>query len=422
MSNIGFHYESDILFCESLSLANLAESVGTPFYCYSSSFMESQYRNFTSAFSDMDHLVCYSVKANSNRAILSTFSSMGCGADVVSEGELLRCLSSGISADKIVFSGVGKRQAEIDAALSSDIMCFNVESVGELELLSSRAVSLGKRAPISLRINPDIDAGSHRKITTGTLGDKFGVPLSDALSVYAHASGLANLNICGIDVHIGSQITNLSAFESTFSCLSELLVSLRGEGYDIRHIDIGGGLGIDYNDGNDVLSLDTYSSAVKKHLGNLDIRLLLEPGRFLVANSGILLTQVLYTKRTSSKTFIIVDAAMNDLIRPTLYESHHDILPLRRPCDSSDLVVCDVVGPVCESGDYLALNRSVVLPSPCDLFAIMSCGAYGAVQSSTYNSRLLVPEVLVRGSEFHLIRPRGTYDDLLALDSVPSWL
>ena len=419
MSN--FTYQGGVLHCEDVSLSNLATSVGTPFYCYSSSHIASQYNLFSSAFSDIDHLVCYSVKANSNQAILSTLSNLGSGMDIVSQGELHRSLSASVPASKILFSGVGKRSSEIDAALGSEILCFNVESKSELDLLSLRAQSMAKAANISLRINPDIDAGSHAKITTGTSADKFGIPLSDAVSLYNYASNLSGIVVRGIDVHIGSQITDLLPFKKTFECLVDLLGVLRSEGHDIAHIDLGGGLGVDYADGNSPIPLSDYANLVKKHMSNLNIKLLFEPGRYLVANSGILATQVLYLKE-SDKTFIVVDAAMNDLIRPTLYDAHHGILPLSESSTSGSSLTADIVGPVCESGDYLALSRSVPRPNEGDYLVFCGAGAYGSVQSSTYNSRLLVPEVLVRGSDYHVIRPRPSYEDLLGLDSLPSWL
>jgi len=418
-----FEYRDGILYAENVPVPEIAKAVGTPFYCYSTATLERHYRVFAQAFSDVDAMVCYAMKANSNQAVLKTLGNLGAGIDVVSEGELRRALAAGIPANRIMFSGVGKTPREMDFALEAGIYCFNVESEPELEILNQRAVKAGKKAPVSFRINPDVDARTHAKISTGKKENKFGISWERARAVYARAATLPGIEANGIDMHIGSQITELQPFEDAFKLLRELVGTLRADGHDIHHVDIGGGLGIPYKDDNNPPPLpDAYANIVKSQLRELNCKIVTEPGRLIVGNAGILVTEVIYVKDGGEKTFVIVDGAMNDLIRPTLYEAYHEIRPVVISAANAPRIKADVVGPVCETGDFLALDREMAMPKPGDLFAVSSAGAYGAVQAGTYNSRLLVPEVLVKGSDFHVIRPRGTYEELIGLDSVPAWL
>ena len=419
-----FQYRDGILYAEDVAIPEIAAAVGTPFYCYSTATLERHYRVFSEAFSDVDAMVCYAMKANSNQAVLKTLGRLGAGVDVVSVGELHRALAAGIPASRIMFSGVGKTAQEMDVALEAGIYCFNVESEPELEILNQRAVRAGKVAPVSFRINPDVDARTHAKISTGKKENKFGIAYERARTVYARAAELPGIRVTGIDMHIGSQITELQPFQDAFRLLRDLVETLRSEGHDIHHVDIGGGLGIPYRDDNTPPPPlpDAYAHIVKDQLRSLNCKIVAEPGRLIVGNAGILVTEVVYVKDGGSKSFVIVDAAMNDLIRPTLYEAYHEIRPVKITAASTPRIRADVVGPVCETGDYLALDREMAQPKPGDLIAIGSAGAYGAVQAGTYNSRLLVPEVLVKGSDFHVIRPRGTYEELIGLDSIPAWL
>ena len=420
-----FTYNAGILHAEDVALPAIAEAVGTPFYCYSTATFTRHYSVFKNAFEGTDTLVCYAMKANSNQAILATLAKLGSGADVVSEGELRRALAAGIPASKIMFSGVGKTAQEMAFALEAGILCFNVESVPELKLLSEVASKLGKQAPVSFRINPDVDAKTHAKISTGKKDDKFGIPLLEAHDVYQLAATLPGINVTGIDMHIGSQITSLEPFDNAFSLLGELIVDLRAAGHQIDHVDLGGGLGIPYKHGaNEEAPPDPaqYAALVRQHVRDLDCQVIFEPGRMIAGNAGIFVTQVQFVKSGAEKDFVIVDGAMNDLIRPTLYEAHHDVLPVVEAAVDAPRQMSDIVGPVCETGDYLALGRDVATPARGDLLAFLSAGAYGAVQSGTYNSRLLVPEVLVNGAEWHVIRPRPSYEDLIGLDSQPPWL
>jgi len=418
-----FHYIDGVLHAENVPVPEIAKAVGTPFYVYSTATLERHYKVFSEAFSDVDAMVCYAMKANSNQAVLKTLAKLGAGIDVVSGGELRRALAAGVPASRIMFSGVGKTPAEMDLALEAGIYCFNVESESEPEVLNLRAVKAGKKAHVSFRINPDVDAKTHAKISTGKKENKFGISYQRARAVYAHAATLPGIDVSGIDMHIGSQITELQPFEDAFRLLRELVESLRGDGHTISHVDIGGGLGIPYKDDNNPPPLpDAYAHIVKNELKSLNCKIVTEPGRLIVGNAGILVTEVLYVKDGGEKSFVIVDAAMNDLIRPTLYEAYHGIRPVVQPSADAPRIKADVVGPVCETGDYLALDREMAEPEPGDLIAVSSAGAYGAVQAGTYNSRLLVPEVLVSGDQFHVIRPRGTYEELIALDSVPAWL
>jgi diaminopimelate decarboxylase len=418
-----FAYRDGTLYAEGVDLTALADSVGTPFYCYSSATLERHYKVFAGAFADVPSLVCYAMKANSNQAVLKTLAKLGCGADVVSAGELQRARAAGIPADKIMFSGIGKSGRELALALDEGILCINVESEPELDLLSSIAVTKGQVAPISIRVNPDVDAKTHAKIATGKSENKFGIPLTHARAVYAHAAKLPGIRVTGVDMHIGSQITDLDPFGNAFTLLAEFVRELRADGHTISHVDLGGGLGIPYRDDNEPPpDPAAYAEVVKRATRDLNCRLIFEPGRLIVGNAGILVTRVQYVKRGEAKTFVVVDAGMNDLIRPTLYDAHHEIWPVKEADASARRVVADVVGPVCESGDFLALSRDLPEAGPGDLLAVMSAGAYGAVQAGTYNTRPLVPEVLVRGSEWAVIRPRLEADALIALDRIPDWL
>ncbi|MCY1665785.1 diaminopimelate decarboxylase [Rhizobium sp. SL86] len=418
-----FQYIDGVLHAENVAIPEIAKAVGTPFYCYSTATLERHYRVFSEAFADVDAMVCYAMKANSNQAVLKTLGRLGAGVDVVSGGELRRALSAGIPANRIMFSGVGKTPAEMDLALEAGIYCFNVESEPELEILNLRAVKMGKKAHVSFRINPDVDARTHAKISTGKKENKFGISYERARAVYAHAATLPGIHVSGIDMHIGSQIVELQPFEDAFRLLRELVETLRGDGHTIEHVDIGGGLGIPYKDDNTPPPLpDAYADIVKAQLRSLNCKIVTEPGRLIVGNAGILVTEVIFVKDAGEKTFVIVDGAMNDLIRPTLYEAYHAIRPVLIPAPDAPRIKADVVGPVCETGDYLALDREMARPAAGDLFAVASAGAYGAVQAGTYNSRLLIPEVLVKGDEFHVIRPRTTYEELIGLDSIPDWL
>ena len=418
-----FEYRNGVLHAEDVSLLDIAAEVGTPFYCYSTATLERHYTVFANAFADMDALICYAMKANSNQAVLKTLAKLGAGADVVSEGELRRALAAGIPAEKIVFSGVGKTAREMDFALQAGIHCFNVESEPELELLSERAQAAGKVAPISLRINPDVDAKTHQKISTGKAENKFGIALARAREAYARAAQLPGLKIVGVDTHIGSQITELQPFDDAISLMVELVGQLQADGHAIEHIDVGGVLGIPYRIDNAPPPLpDAYAQMVRRRLKPLGLKVIFEPGRLIAGNAGILVSQVVHLKEGDAKNFLIVDAAMNDLIRPTLYDAFHDIRPVvEQPADAPRMNV-DIVGPVCETGDYLGHDRDLARMKAGDLICVSTAGAYGAVQAGTYNTRLLVPEVLVSGDRFHVVRPRPTYDDLIGLDSIPDWL
>jgi diaminopimelate decarboxylase len=418
-----FVYRNGVMHAEAVDLLTLADAVGTPFYCYSTATLTRHYRVFAGAFADVPALVCYAMKANSNQAVIKTLAALGAGADVVSEGELKRARAAGIAPDKIMFSGIGKTARELALAVDEGILCVNVESEGELALLSSIAAGKGRVANVSVRVNPDVDPKTHHKIATGKSENKFGIPLSHAREVYAHAAKLPGLKVIGVDMHIGSQITELSPFDNAFALLSEFVRVLRADGHAIEHVDLGGGLGIPYRDDNEPPPHpEAYAAMVKRATKDLNCTLIFEPGRLLVGNAGVLLTRVLYLKRGEAKTFVIVDAAMNDLVRPTLYDAHHEIMPVREPAVGARRIVADVVGPVCESGDFLALGRSLPEPQVGDLLAVMTAGAYGAVQAGTYNSRALVPEVLVRDAEWALVRPRMEIDEIIALDRLPGWL
>jgi diaminopimelate decarboxylase len=417
-----FTYRDGVLHAEAVNLIDVAQSVRTPFYCYSTATLTHHFDVFAGAFSDVKALVCYALKANSNQAVVKTLADRGAGADVVSAGELKRARAAGIPAEKIMFSGIGKTADELALAVDEGILCVNVESEPELALLSSIAAGKARTARISVRVNPDVDAKTHRKIATGRSENKFGIPISRARDVYALAAKLPGLQVTGVDMHIGSQITELAPFENAFALLTDFVRTLRADGHGISHIDLGGGLGIAYRDeGEPPPDALIYAEIVKRATRNLECTLVLEPGRIIVGNAGILVTRVIHLKRGESRTFVIVDAGMNDLIRPTLYEAHHDIRPVRVQQDGNRIPV-DVVGPVCESGDYFALDRELAPAQAGDLLAIMTAGAYGAVQAGTYNTRPLIPEVLVRQGEWALVRPRLQVEELIALDRLAPWL
>ena len=415
-----FQYRDGALFAEDVDVTALAATVGTPFYIYSAATLRRHVRVMREAFDGIPTLVAYAMKANSNQAVLKIIAGEGAGADVVSGGELERAIAAGIPADRIVFSGVGKTVGEMRRGLELGIKCFNLESEPELERLSDIAAAMGRVAPVSVRINPDVSAGGHAKISTGKKENKFGIPFGRARAVYARIAALPGVAAVGIDMHIGSQITDMAPFDNAYALMAELVADLRAQGHKIHHVDVGGGLGIPYHADADAPPLPVeYAAIVRKHLGDLGVELVLEPGRLIVGNAGILVTTVEYVKE-GEHNFVIVDAAMNDLIRPTLYEAHHDIQPVRH--SNLPPITADIVGPVCETGDYIALGRRLPGVKQGDLLAVMSAGAYGAVMASTYNSRPLIPEVLVDGDRWHVIRPRKAIAELIALDSVPDWL
>jgi len=418
-----FDYRDGVLHAEAVNLSAVADAVGTPFYCYSTATLERHYRVFTEAFAGTDHLVCYAMKANSNQSVLRTLAKLGAGADVVSGGELRRALAAGIPADKILFSGVGKTADELQLAVSHGIRCINIESEPELELLSQVASQMGHTAHISIRVNPDVDSGTHAKISTGKSENKFGIPIARAREVYAKAAKLPGIAVSGVDMHIGSQITDLGPMEAAFRLLAEFVTVLRSDGHTISHVDFGGGLGVPYYEDRAAPPEPlAYAAMVKRVTHNLGCTLMFEPGRMIVGNAGILVTRVIYVKRGDVRNFVIIDAAMNDLIRPTLYEAYHQIMPVRAAASNAPVLVADVVGPVCETGDYLALGRTLPEPKAGDLLAIMTAGAYGAVQAGTYNTRPLVPEVLVKDDRYAVVRPRIDVDQLIAMDTPAPWL
>jgi diaminopimelate decarboxylase len=419
-----FSYRGGVLCAEDVALPDIARDVGTPFYCYSTATIGRHFEVFREAFDGQDALVCYAMKANSNQAVIATLARLGAGMDVVSEGELRRARAAGVAGDKIIFSGVGKTEAEMILGLDEGILCFNVESEPELEALSALAAARGAVAPVAIRVNPDVDARTHAKISTGKAENKFGVPISRARAVYARARALPGLSIRGVDMHIGSQITDLEPFDNAFQLLAEFVQVLRADGHAIGHVDLGGGLGIPYRaDNNPPPFPQQYAEIVARHTRPLGCRIYLEPGRLIVGNAGLIVASVIFVKKGENKSFVIVDAAMNDLVRPTLYDAYHDILPVKAPArGSAEMMRADVVGPVCESGDFLALDREMPRVAAGDLIAVMSAGAYGAVQAGTYNSRLLIPEVLVNGADFAVVRRRPTYEELIGLDTLPPWL
>jgi diaminopimelate decarboxylase len=417
-----FAYRGGILHAEDVSLTALADDVGTPFYCYSTATLERHYAVFADAFASVDTLICYAIKSNSNVAVLRTLGRLGAGMDVVSEGELRRARAAGVPGERIVFSGVGKTRAEMAYALDEGIYAFNVESEAELRALSEVASAKDRVARIAFRVNPDVDARTHHKISTGRAEDKFGVPWQAAPGLYDLARRLPGIEAHGVHMHIGSQITDLEPFGQAFALIADLVGTLRDAGHDIRFVNVGGGLGVPYSQAQIPPRPEVYAAVVREKLSRLGCKLLFEPGRLITGNAGILVTRVIYGKVTGAKRFLIVDAAMNDLIRPTLYDAHHDILPVAEMRADAPTTPMDVVGPVCETGDFLAKGRLLPPLGEGDLIAFMTAGAYGAVQSSTYNSRLLVPEVLVKGKQWSLIRPRPTFEAMLKAETLPGWL
>ncbi len=404
-------------------MSDIAAAVGTPFYCYSSATLTRHYQLFKDALDPLPSLVCFAVKSNSNVAVLKLLGDLGAGMDVVSIGEYLRAKAAGVPGERIVFSGVGKTASEMRQALEGGIRQFNVESEPELEVLSAVAASLGVEAPIALRVNPDVDAKTHEKISTGRKEDKFGVPISRAREIYARAAALPGIKVIGIDMHIGSQLTDLAPFEAAYTKMAELTRVLRADGHTIERLDLGGGLGIPYTRSNEAPPLPTdYGAMVKRVLGDLDCEIEIEPGRLISGNAGMMVSQVIYRKEAEERAFLIIDAAMNDLVRPAMYGAHHDILPVNEAEAGVTLAAADVVGPICESGDTFAKQRALPPLAAGDLVAFRSAGAYGAVMSSEYNSRPLIPEVLVHGDHFAVIRPRPSYDEMIARDTIPAWL
>ena len=418
-----FLYRDGILHAEDVALPDIAATIGTPFYCYSAATLTRHYSLFTQALSPMPHLVCFAIKSLSNIAILKLLGDLGAGMDVVSVGEYLRARAAGVPGDRIVFSGVGKTRDEMRVALQGGIRQFNVESEPELRALSQVATELGVVAPIAIRVNPDVDAKTHAKIATGKSENKFGIPISRAPQIYAEAAALPGIRVVGIDVHIGSQLTDLAPFELAFQKVADLTVLLRAQGHSITRLDLGGGLGIPYTQSNDAPPLpNDYGAMIKRTLGHLGCEIEVEPGRLISGNSGILVSKVIYNKQGEGRDFLILDAAMNDLVRPSMYDAHHDIVPIIEPAPGGEMQAFDVVGPVCETGDTFAKQRNLPPMAEGDLVAFRSAGAYGAVMASEYNTRPLVPEVLVSQDHFAVIRARPTFDEILRRDTIPEWL
>ena len=415
-----YSYKNKNLHCENINLIELSKKVGSPFYCYSSKILESKYSELTDAFKEEDLLVCFSLKANSNQSIIKTFSSLGSGADVVSIGELKRALKAKIPPNKIVFSGVGKNTDEIIFAIKNKILMINVESISELKQISTQAANLNMIAPISLRVNPDIEAGGNEKISTGKKQDKFGISIKEAIDVYELASNLDNIEIKGIDVHIGSQINDLEPFEKTFNSIVETITKLKDKNIDIDIIDIGGGIGINYTDEKG-LNIKDYAALVSKKLGSLNKKIIIEPGRFLTAESGILVTKIIYIKENESKKFIIVDAAMNDFIRPSLYGSLHNALPIIENDKERPIESYDVVGPICETGDFFIKDFKTSQLLERDLLAITNVGAYGSVLSSNYNSRPSIVEIIIKDDSYSVIKKRQDIEEMIDQDSLADW-
>lgn len=412
-----FNYKDGELYAEDVAIKDIAAQVGTPFYCYSSATLERHYTVFAEAFKSINPTICFAVKANSNLAVLKTLAKLSAGGDCVSEGEIRRCLTAGIPANKIVFSGVGKRKREMGYALKEGIMQINVESAAELEALNEIALYFNLKAPIAIRVNPDIDAGTHDKISTGRKEHKFGVAWDEVRDLYNQAATMKGIHIRGVATHIGSQLTDLAPFRAAFAKLRGLVETLRADGHDIRHLDLGGGLGIPYKDQVPPSPAD-YAAMVIEETKDLGCELAFEPGRLIAGNAGILVTEVIYMKKTAHKNFLIVDAAMNDLIRPTLYNAYHDIIPVK---EAPGTMQMDVVGPICETGDFFGKDRTLPDLGPRDLIAVRSCGAYGAVMSSEYNTRPLTAEVMVKGDQYAVVRERESYDTILGRDAMPEW-
>ncbi|QJF52473.1 diaminopimelate decarboxylase [Roseobacter ponti] len=418
-----FLYKDGVLCAEDVPVAEIAAAVGTPFYVYSTATLLRHFTLFDEALEGIDHLVCYAMKAASNQAILKTLAQAGAGMDVVSGGEYRRAKAAGVPADKIVFSGVGKTAAEIRLALEGGIRQFNVESEPEMVLLDATARAMNTVAPITIRVNPDVDAKTHAKIATGKSENKFGIPISRARDVYRLAAKMPGLKVIGIDVHIGSQLTDLAPFEQAYQKVADLTEMLRAEGHEIMRLDLGGGLGIPYARDNQAPPLPSdYGAMVRRTLGHLGCEIEIEPGRLIAGNAGLMVSEVIYVKSGEGRDFLIIDGAMNDLIRPAMYEAWHDIIPVVEPEPGAEQAKYDIVGPVCESGDTFARERMMPPVASGDLVAFRSAGAYGAVMSSEYNSRPLIPEVLVRGDQFAVIRPRPTFDEMINRDTIPEWL
>ncbi len=418
-----FSYKNDELYAEDVSISTVSNVVGTPFYLYSATAITENFLNLKKSLGGLENLICYSVKANSNIAILKLLSQLGAGMDVVSVGEYLRAKIAGVPGEKIVFSGVGKRRDEISQVLVGGIKQFNVESEAELKVLNELSIFLNKRTSITIRVNPDIDAKTHEKISTGKKDNKFGIPINRAREVYLKASQMLGVKVVGVDVHIGSQLTDLEPFRMAFTKLAELVDDLLKDGHEIKCLDLGGGLGISYQKTNDVQpSLQEYGQIIRETVGSLGCEILVEPGRFIVGNAGILVSEIIYKKFGEDREFLIVDSAMNDLIRPSLYAAYHEILPIKKPNNSSSFACYDVVGPVCETGDTFATQRSLMEMESGELLAFMSAGAYGSVMASEYNTRPLIPEVLVKGDNFSIIRARPLIEDIIRRDIVPDWV
>ncbi|WP_377508988.1 diaminopimelate decarboxylase [Octadecabacter sp. R77987] len=418
-----FIYRYGALFAEDVPVAEIAAAVGTPFYVYSTATLQRHYRLFDEALGFADHLVCFAMKSLSNQAVLTVLAREGAGMDVVSGGEYARAIAAGVPGDRIVFSGVGKTADEMRMALQGGIRQFNVESEPEMLVLNAVALELGVVAPITVRVNPDVDAKTHAKISTGKKEDKFGIPISRAREVYALAATLAGLKVIGIDVHIGSQLTQLDPFEAAYRKVADLTEQLRADGHEITRLDLGGGLGIPYERSNSAPPLPVeYGQLIERTVGHLGCEIEIEPGRLISGNSGIMVSKVIYVKSGEDRNFLILDGAMNDLIRPAMYDAWHDIVPVVEPAAGVEQQRYDIVGPVCESGDTFAKARDMPPLAADDLVAFRSAGAYGAVMASEYNSRPLIPEVLVNGDQFAVIRPRPTFEDMINRDSIPEWL
>jgi len=418
-----FLYRDGILYAEDVPLPAIATEVGTPFYVYSCATLTRHFQLFDEALAGLDHLVCFAMKSNSNQAVIAHLAGLGAGMDVVSGGEYLRAKAAGVPGDRIIFSGVGKTAEEMRLALEGGIRQFNVESEPELEVLSAIASSMGQTAPITVRVNPDVDAKTHEKIATGKSENKFGIPISKAREVYAHAATLPGVEVIGIDVHIGSQLTDLEPFELAYKKVAELTRALRADGHTIRRLDLGGGLGIPYERSNTAPPLPVeYGDVIRRTVGDLDVEVEIEPGRLISGNAGLLVSGVIYVKKGDGRDFLILDAAMNDLIRPAMYGAWHDIVPVLEPQPGVDQAPYDIVGPVCETGDTFAKQRQMPPVAAGDLVAFRSAGAYGAVMSSEYNTRPMIPEVLVKGDQFAVIRARPTFDEMINRDTVPEWV
>ena len=418
-----FLYRNGELYAEDVAIADIATAVGTPFYVYSTATLERHYRLFEEALAGMPHLICFALKACSNVAVVRTLASLGAGADVVSGGEYLKARAAGVPGERIVFSGVGKTREEMRSALQGGIRQFNVESEPELLALNEVAQEMRRRAPVTIRVNPDVDARTHEKIATGKKENKFGIPIARAGAVYAEAAALPGIEVMGIDVHIGSQLTDLAPFREAYEKVADLTVRLRADGHDIRRLDLGGGLGIPYERSNTAPPLPLeYGAVIRETLGHLGCEIEIEPGRLIAGNAGLMVSRVIYVKAGEERNFLILDAAMNDLVRPSMYGAHHDIVPVIEPAPGQLPQPYDVVGPVCETGDTFARQRSLPAMKADDLVAFRSAGAYGAVMASEYNTRPLIPEVLVKGDQFAVIRARPSYEEMIKRDNIPVWL